>query len=246
MAITGWPGAVQTKGLPTDPSKARAARQTNRIMTMFHTTSPFRLTRRSLVAGRKATPKAAVESVNAGDHFPDRLGQLWIEWQKLHRQAVVLCHEVQDIEARLLRTVGAPIVRVPTVDGREGAFAHSHEELDKLLAEYGQPLAAGKALHHTLSVLDGRWNAEADRIGYAEASRREGEAWAREANVACAIFSTTATSLSGVQVKLALMIQMCAAGMVDPAFPLPQLQSIFTDIEKLISVDPQRDQEGRT
>lgn len=211
---------------------------------MFDTTNPLRLTRRSSVAGQKRAPIAALPPADGGDHVPDSIGPLWTEWQKLHRQAVELCHEAQNAEAHLLRTVGVPMVRVPTVDGRDGALALSHEEVDKLLAEYGLPVEAGKELHRKLSVLQDRWNAEADRNGYIDASRREGEAWAREAEVASAIFSATATSLVDVQVKAALMIQMCAAEMVDTAFPLPQLQSISTDIEKLISADLQREQGG--
>jgi hypothetical protein len=176
----------------------------------------------------------AEELPNGSGGGPDPICALYAEWQKLRQRTIALCHVAQGLEAQLLRTVGAPMVAVRQVKGGGSCLAHSHEDIDAILGEAGFPAEGARELHQKLTALEDGWRAESDRLGFDEAQRAEADAWAKEAEVASAIFSMAATSLSGVQIKLALMIQMCAAGMVDPAFPLPQLQSISTDIEKLV------------
>ena len=125
------------------------------------------------------------------------------------------------------------MVRVRSPAHPDGIAAWSHDEIDQVLAEVEDATTSAETLHSEFSARQKRWLAEADRVGFAKSVQQEGDAWARESEAASAIFHTAASSLPGVQVKIALMIQMCAAGMVDPAFPLPQLQSAFKDLSAL-------------
>ena len=225
----------QTDGLPAVLIEVCAARRTNRIMAMFNTTTLFRLARRQAV-GRRRTMAAVVAGLwNGCAESPDPIGPLSTEWQRLHQQTVALCHKAQDLEAQLLRTVRAPIVAVEAFDGADCMLAHSHEDIDAILGDSGSSAGLAEDLHSKLSARQQRWSAEADREDFDEAQRHEADAWAQEADAAQTIFRTPATSLVGVQIKLALMIEMCMTGMIDPAFPLPQLQSTFADVENLIS-----------
>ena len=213
----------------------RRLRRSRRVTSMVesHSTSLPRITRRSALAGCAVGPAFIDGLLRVEGCSQDPVAQLWVEWKKLHQQAVMLCHKAQDLEAQLLRTVGTPIVAVQDVDGMDRAVAHSHEEIDAIFREAGFPAEAARELHQKLTALEDGWRAEGDRLGFDEAQRAEADAWAKEAEVASAIFSMAAQSLSGVQIKLALMIQMCAVGMVEPAFPLPQLQSVLNDVQKL-------------
>jgi hypothetical protein len=95
------------------------------------------------------------------------------------------------------------------------------------------PQQLGAALHTELAVRRARWNAEAEALGFNEANRQELQAWRKEEEAARAVFRTGATTLAGVEIKLALMIQLCAAFSDDPDFPLPQLRSTIADVKRL-------------
>ena len=240
MAILGWHGAGHTKGLPTALIEACAARRTKRIMTMFNTTTLLRLARRQAVGHCGTMAVVAEELPNCSEGAPDPICGLWTKWQKLHQRAVTLCHEDQDLEAQLLRTVGAPMVAVRQVRGGGICLAHSHEDIDAILGDTGSPAGYAEELHRKLDVLEERWSAEADDLAFDQAMQQESEAWAQEAEAANAIFSTSATTLSGIQIKLAFMIETCSVGPPDLVTLVPRLQSAFADVAKLIAASSGR------
>ena len=71
----------------------------------------------------------------AGEHASDPVQLLWREWQMLHNEAVMKCHRAQDLEAQLLRTVGAPMVPIHRGPDAEDLMAYSHDDINQILAE---------------------------------------------------------------------------------------------------------------
>jgi hypothetical protein len=182
----------------------------------------------------------ADELPNGSGGGPDPICALYAEWQKLSQRAIALCHEAQDLEALLLRAVGAPMVAIRQVNGGGICLANTHEDIDAILGGSGFSSEYAKDLHRELAALEERWNAEAALLGFDAAMQQESDAWAREAEAAKAIFSTNATSLSGIQIKLAFMIEMCSVGPPDVMTLVPQLQSAVDDIAKLIAASSVR------
>jgi hypothetical protein len=158
---------------------------------------------------------------------------LWREWERLHALASELCQRWQEIENRLVRAVGFPQVFITAADGARGICAQSHLDIDQAVAagDCSQELSA--ALHAELAARRARWDAEAEALGFDEANRQELAAWRNEEEAVRAIFRTKAVTLGGVEIKLALMIQLCAAFSEDPDFPLPQLRSTIADVKRL-------------
>lgn len=177
------------------------------------------------------------ELMGASEHSPDPTQLHWREWRRLHNEAVVRCHHAQDLEAQLLRTVGAPMVRIRRAPDAEDLTAHSRDEIDQILKETDTPDAVAEDLHKKLTTRKREWDKESDRIGFAAAAQQEDQAWARERQAAGMIFQAPAKSLTGVQMKLALMIQMAVEGTGDSIPPISQLQSIFSDLARLNKAD---------
>lgn len=173
------------------------------------------------------------ELSKATEHVSEPIQLLWRQWQTLHDEAVLKCHRAQDLEAQLLRTVGAPIVRIRCGLDAEDLIAHSHEEIDHILAKTDMPEAIGEDLHRKLAKLQGEWNNESDRIGFAAAVQQEEQAWARERQAAEKVFHTPVQSLTGVQIKLALSMEKSADAAGDAVLPLSLLQLIFDDLTRL-------------
>ena len=209
-------------------------------MAVSQTTSLSRITRRSALAGCVVISTISDGLSRADRWNADPIGPLWTEWKSQHQQAAGLCHKVQDLEAQLLKTVGSPFVTVPRAGGTDGAVAHSHDEIDALLEGGSTHPEVAEELHRKLTNLEERWSAEAALLGFDAAMQQESDAWAQEAEAAKAIFSTSATSLPGVQIKLAFMIETCSVGPPDVVTLLPQLQSAFADVAKLIAASSGR------
>jgi hypothetical protein len=150
------------------------------------------------------------------DAAPDPVIPLWQEWQRLHTRATRLCHRWQEIETRLMRTIGFPVATQALPDGPDGVAVEADPAVDNATAAH-----------------QARWRAAAERLGFDDAKRRESEAWDEEAAAGRAVFGTRATSLAGVEIKIALMVRLCSAGSDDPDFPLPQLRATLADVKRL-------------
>jgi hypothetical protein len=197
-------------------------------------TSPSSVSRRRLIAGAAVTPMSVT-----GSFFPrspelaDPIVPLWREWERLHALASELCHRWQEIETRLVHTVGFPQVFIPPTSGSRGICAQSHSDIDQAVAAGDCSQEVGTDLHAEFAVRRARWNAEAEARGFDETNRQELEAWRREEEAVQAVFRTRATTLAGIEIKLALMIHLCSAFSDDPDFPLPHLRSTLADVKCL-------------
>ena len=112
-------------------------------------------------------------------------------------------------------------------------MAHSHDDIDQILAETNTPDSTAQDLHRKLATRQREWNDESERIGFAAAARQEEQAWSRERQAARVIFQTPALTLTGVQMKLALMMQKSLDAAGDSTLTFSQLQSIFSDLAHL-------------
>lgn len=194
------------------------------------------LSRRKLLTGTAAAPliKIARSSPEESARTADPLPPLWQQWLRLHARALSLCHRWQDLETHLMRTIGVPQVVIPLPDNAAGLRAFSHAEIDRALSNVSSSPEVATALHDEFANQQARWNAEAMRLGFNEVKRQEDEAWRQEAEACAAIFHAPATSLSGIEIKIALIIELCSTGSVDPEFPSPQLLSTLSDVRCLI------------
>ena len=199
-----------------------------------NSTSLPSVSRRNILGCAVAVPavRAARLTIEPPEPY-DPVLPLWCEWQRLHAYALELCHRWQEMETRLVQTVGFPQVFIPSTDGSRGICAQSHSDIDQAVAAGDCLQEVGAALHSELTVRRARWDADAETLGFDEANRQELAAWREEEEAARAIFRTKAVTLVGVEIKLALMIQLCATFSGDPDFPLPQLRSTLDDVKRL-------------
>ncbi len=203
-------------------------------MAEYRTKNIPEVTRRLVLATSAAISAMMDGLLRADEHASDPIQLLWREWQTFHNEAVVKCYRAQDLEAQLLRTVGAPMIRIRRGPDAEDLMAHSHDDIDHIVAESNTPDTVAEDLHRKLATHQREWNDESDRIGFAAAVQQEDQAWARERETAGMIFRAPAKSLTGVQIKLALIMQMSVDGTGDVMFPLSHLQSILNDLTSLI------------
>jgi hypothetical protein len=190
------------------------------------------VSRRELLAAAVVAPLTPT----GGSQTPaasDPVLPLWGERQRLHAQAVGLCHRWSELETHLIREIGFPKVVLPCAESPNGHCAFTHEDIDRAFAMDEQPSDAKAELHARLASHQARWDAEAGRIGFFEADRQQLEGWKKEAEATRKIFATPATTLSGIKIKIALMIQLCRTGSDVADFPLPQLRSTLADVERL-------------
>lgn len=200
-----------------------------------NSTSLPSVSRRALLAGTAAAPIVAVPRFLSPESAADPVIPLWREWERLHSRALGLCEHWQEIENRLVRAVGFPQVFIPSANGARNICAQSHSDIDQAVAAGDCSPERGAALHAELAARRARWDAEAEALGFDEANRQELAAWREEEAAVRAVFRTRAATLAGVEIKLALMIQLCAAFSDDPDFPLPQLRSVIVDVKRLRS-----------
>jgi hypothetical protein len=200
-----------------------------------NSTSLSFVSRRKLLTGAGAVPLLGgpLQPSRQLPATPDPIILLWREWQRLFARASALCCLFQDMETHLMHTVDIPQVFIPSPQGSRAICAQSHAEIDRALTESDCSPEISAALHVEFADRRARWDAAADRLGFNEIKQQEGEAWDEEARATTAIFQTRATTLAGVEIKIALMVQLCATGSDDPDFPLPQLRTTMADLKRL-------------
>jgi hypothetical protein len=200
-----------------------------------NSTTRHLVSRRKLLTGAATVPlfSAAVSASREPFEAPVSIMKLWQEWQRLRARATDLCHRWQDIETHLMRTIGVPQVLITSPDNSADVRAQSHVEIDLALARFPRSCALTAALHADFANQQARWDAEATRLGFDEIKQQEDAAWNQEAEGSAAIFSARATSLAGIEIKIALLVELCSTGSDDPEFPLPQLCSTLADMKRL-------------
>jgi hypothetical protein len=197
-----------------------------------HTTSLSSVSRRTLLTGAATTslfPTATSPAPAQSDPMVPR----WQEWQRLHARATELCHRWQDIEGHLMRKIGVPQVRVKSPDNPDGIRALSHAEIDRALAALPRSTEFSVALHADFANQQARWNAEAEKLGFDKIKQQEDAAWDQEAEASNAILEARVTNLMGIEIKIALIVELGSTGPDDSEFPWPQLRSILADAKRL-------------
>jgi hypothetical protein len=197
-------------------------------------TSAPSVSRRKLLSCAAMAPALTVASPAIGPmERSDPILPLWCEWQLSHASAIGLCQRAQGIESRLMRAVGFPQVFIPLSNSARGICCQYPADIDQAVAAGDCPPDLASALHAELAVRRARWDAEAEALGFDEANRQELEAWRKEEEAVRAVFRTRAATLAGVEIKLALMIKLCATFSVDPELAMPHLRSTLADVKRL-------------
>jgi hypothetical protein len=200
-----------------------------------HNTSLSVVTRRTLLTGAATTPllSAKASAFRLPPETPDPMMPLWQEWQRRHARATALCHRWQDIEGHLMRKVGFPQVRIKSPDSPDGIRALSHAEIDRALAALPCSAETGVALHADFANRQARWNAEAEKLGFDEIKLQEDAARDQEIEASDAILEARVTNLMGIEIKIALIVELGSTGPDDSEFPWPQLRSTLADVKRL-------------
>lgn len=191
------------------------------------------VSRRDLLITASGATLSSGSDAAGNNPCADPIVPLWREWQRLHARASGLCRRWQEIETRLVHTVGFPQVFIPSAKGTRDICAQSHSEIDQAVAAGDCSPEVGATLHGELAARRAHWDAEAGALGFDEANRQELQAWRKEEEAARAIFRTRAATLAGVDIKLAMMIHLCSVYCDDAEFPLPQLRSTIVDVKRL-------------
>lgn len=190
---------------------------------------PSKRTRR--LPGKAKSP----ESWSTGDGSkPARTGRepildLFIEWRRRHRDASRLSRKWQRLEAQLVKAIGFPHVSSISRHSDLPAKAFSHDQIDDLFADH--PSQA--SLHSELDKCLVHWESEQNKVGLDAVRAEEYEAWDQEHAAANAVFRTRASTLTGVEAKLAVLLKLAITGSSDPKFPWPQLKSVLLDVRRL-------------
>jgi len=196
-----------------------------------HSTSLFSVSRRRLLTSAAGAPLLPV--AGSAQAASDPILSLWEEWERLHAQATGLCHRCQKIETHLVRKVGVPQVRIKSPDKPKGICAQSHAEIDRALTAICSSTDASAALHADFAAQQAHWTREAETLGFDAIKQQEIEAWRLETRTSDAIFEARATSLMGIEIKIAVMIELWSTGSDDPESPWPELRSTLADVKRL-------------
>ena len=200
-----------------------------------NSTSRPLVSRRKVLTGAATVPlfPAAASRSQWLIEAPPPIESRWQEWQRLHARATSLCHRWQEIETRLMRTIGVPQVLITSPDNLPGIRALSHAEIDRALKTVPRSAECAAALHTDFARHQARWDTEAARLGFEELKQQEAEAWSQEAAASDAIFRAPATTLAGIEIKIALIVELFSTGSDDPEPPWPQLRSTLADVKRL-------------
>jgi hypothetical protein len=141
----------------------------------------------------------------------------------------MLCHRWQDLESHMMRSIGIPQVIIRPPDNCDDIRAWSHVDIDRVI----ECSPEREALHAELRAQQSMWNAEAKALRFDEIKQLEAEAWDQESRASEVVFNTEATSLWGVEIKIAVILELVASGSNDPDFPWPQLRSTLRNLQNL-------------
>ncbi|MER8398189.1 hypothetical protein [Mesorhizobium sp. M1348] len=198
------------------------------------TSLPF-VTRRRVLAGTVvATTAWTLEgNASAGTNVPvDPALALQREWQRAHKLTERLCRRQQRLETRLVEDIGFPCVDVRLPNGEE-LTVYSIESLNQVLGNGPDTAALREKAESEFAAHQARWDAAAEKTGYAAALRAEREAGERAKNLLEAFSTTPATTLAGVAGKLDAVLLEGEACEECCDFPWPQIRSAFSDLVRI-------------
>lgn len=170
---------------------------------------------------------------------PDPILEFYQDWERLRAYVTELCHHCQALEHALLEDALTEMkhcdVNSDTNEdaratrtisdiraGASASFVHWHSSFN------AEPISL--ALHalswHDLESL----------------RSQEANGWTELQAAANAVFDTPAQSLTGVGLKLEIILTMCATGPGDTEFPVPQLRVALADLQRICNPSQNDDQ----
>jgi hypothetical protein len=190
------------------------------------------VSRRTVLAGGAAAPlfPTGTRPIRIDE---DPILPLWRDWVSLHARATALCHRWQEIEAYLMRKVAVSSTQVLPCEMSRSRPPDAGVERDRVFEwDAGREQGCDDPQINLRSQRSS-WAAEAEALGLNDIELQEAEAWRDETVVSDAIFATQATSIVGVAIKIALIVELCATGPDECEFPWPQLRAVLAEIEQL-------------
>ncbi|TGT91253.1 MULTISPECIES: hypothetical protein [unclassified Mesorhizobium] len=203
------------------------------------TTLPF-VTRRHLLMGTAAlaaTLKFQENAAAAGalaSTVVDPALALWHDWQSAYERTAVLCRKQQNLETQLIEAIGFPRAEVHLTDENVTVTVSCAGDLEELFGD-DERFADLRALAEAdLAAHRARWDAEDRQIGYSAAKRAQLLATDREQELADALMSAPATTLSGVAGKLDAILCEGESAEDCTDFPWPELRAALVDLMRMV------------
>jgi hypothetical protein len=198
------------------------------------TTSLPAVTRRTLLTGAATVPLAPILRDRSTDTAADPIAALYRDWRQADAEVKHWCRRWGELESVLIRSAGFPRVAILLPPSTAPIWVTTHEDIDHALADRLDRETLRARLHAQLAAQKARWDAEANKIGLAEADRQEVLAFERRETLAFRAFALPADDLAGVLTKLTLVLQMGETRDTDHAFPWPQIQSVINDLWRMV------------
>ncbi|MBZ9683378.1 hypothetical protein LB531_22235 [Mesorhizobium sp. CO1-1-2] len=198
--------------------------------------SSFFVTRRRLLAGTATAAaawpfqvKSRAAELTDGSSAADPAFRLCGDWQKIHDETLALCHEQQQLETHLARTVGFPCAEVRLADGTNVTL-HSIESLNDAYSpenevEWGRALA-------DFAAHQARWDAADAEIGYSRTDELIRQSETAESALLEDLPQTAATSMEGILAKLRVILNDGEHWEHPADFPWPHIRSVLDDLAR--------------
>ena len=203
-----------------------------------NSTSLPSVTRRRLLAGAITTtviaPRIPVSEPTMGG---DPILSVWRDWQCAYAKAAALSKRAGSLEHAMVRNIGYPRVRIPSLSQDIALWVTSHGDIDAELEKMPASEEQRRQLHADLANQQARWDAASASGGFNKADQNAIEASERSEELANALFALPAQGILGVIIKLALILRTGEAEVSPKEHPWPQIQSVHDDLRRLAGVD---------
>ncbi|WP_413992465.1 hypothetical protein ACMDCR_10445 [Labrys okinawensis] len=196
------------------------------------------VSRRRLISTALAASTAPfLPQIANGSEQTDPAVDAWRAWDAASRASLALCRKQQRLETKLQQTVGLPqIVFVPAI-GTKPIRITCARDVERLDASDPTMAALRAQALLQLEQHRRRWEDADRRIGYSAALAEEAAAFDYEQQLAEALWSIAASSLSGVAAKLDAVLRSGEPSEDSDEFPWPQLRLILADLRRFTQDD---------
>lgn len=201
------------------------------------------ITRRKLLSNTAALlaaipiAKTQAQNVSGSSQEEDDCGDptisIWQEWNAVQMRRQELCCQQQELETKLLHTLGYfPLVQIQS-PGSDGSFsAHTMQEIDlSLPGDDRAGIRTRKKIE--LAARQKAWDEFGEQLGYKRAFEADIEMQEAECTLAAKLLTTSARSIAGVAAKIHCILLMDDAVLdIDDASYSP-LQTVLSDLIRI-------------
>lgn len=200
------------------------------------------VTRRELLSGTLThqfhpNSPATAEPLRAHAAVVDVALSLWRDWSALHGKTAELCRKQQQLETKLVKTVGFPHAVVAVPGRSRPVSVSSIEQLENLVGTEPETLSVRAKAQAELAAHQARWDAADSLIGYSAAKQKEEDAAECDCQLAEALWAVQARSLAGVSAKLDAILRQGESCEDCMEFPWPQIRSALIDLIQIGKLD---------